>query len=106
MRIQFYLAAKKQLADIHDFIALDSPANAVKVYNGILDDIQRLSVFPQMAKVEEDLKGLGVEFRSLVVLRRYKVVFFIEKDTVYVISVWDCKRNPEDFAEIVKEIVK
>ncbi|HML84625.1 MAG TPA: hypothetical protein PKE52_05640 [Bacteroidales bacterium] len=40
MKIVFYLAAKKQLAEIHDFIALESPAGAVKVYNGILDEIE------------------------------------------------------------------
>lgn len=106
MKIVFYLAAKKQLTEIHDFIALESPAGAVKMYNGILDEIERLIIFPQIAKVEEELKGIGVEFRSLVVFRRYKVVFFKDCDTVFVVSVWDCRRNPEEFAEIIKAIIK
>jgi|GEM_PF-842768 len=105
MTIEFYAAAKRQLVGIHDFIANDSPGGAVRVYNGILDEIERLASFPQIARVEEDLKGLGAEFRSLVVLRRYKVVFFTLNDMVYVVSVWDCRRNPKDFERIVREAI-
>lgn len=99
--IVFYSIAKRQLSEIHDFIAYDSPSNAVKVYNNILDEIEILMSFPQIARQEESLKGLGVEFRSLVVLRRYKVVYFIEEGTVYIFMVWDCRRNPEEFRQSV-----
>jgi plasmid stabilization system protein ParE len=99
--IVFYTIAKTQLIEIHDYIAQDSPANAVKTYNGILDEIEVLMSFPQIARMEESLKGLGVEFRSLVVLRRYKVIYFTEESTVYIFMVWDCRRNSEEFRQSV-----
>jgi plasmid stabilization system protein ParE len=75
--------------------------NAVKVYNGILDEIEVLMSFPQIARIEDSLKGFGVEFRSLVVLRRYKVVYFVEEDVVYIFMIWDCRRNPEKFRQSI-----
>ncbi|MDR2815609.1 MAG: type II toxin-antitoxin system RelE/ParE family toxin [Proteiniphilum sp.] len=60
MKIKFYLAARKQLEDIHDFIARDSKVNAAKVYNGILDEIERLAALPQIARTEDALGGLGL----------------------------------------------
>ncbi len=99
--IVFYDIAKKQLIEIYDFIAQESPVNAVKVYNGILDEIEILMTFPQIARIEDRLNGLRVEFRSLVVLRRYKVVYFTEEDIIYIFMIWDCRRNPEEFRQSI-----
>lgn len=41
-----------------------------------------------------------------------KIVFYLaakkqftKMETVYVISVWDCRRNPDDFKQVIDEII-
>lgn len=58
----------------------------------------RLAAFPYMGKVEHLLSGLSKEYRSLVVHEHYKLIYRVseEEDTVYVVALWDTRRNPQD----------
>lgn len=105
MNIKLLPLAKEQLLNIYDLIAIHSEKAAVGVYNNILDEIERLVIFPHIAKVEQDLSGLEFEFRSLVVLRHYKAVYFIREDVINIAMIWDCRQNPKKFkSKIVKSI--
>lgn len=106
MKIVFLPLAKEQLLNVFDLIAIHSEKAAVKTYNNILDEIDRLIGFPKIAKVEEKLNDLDYEFRSLVVLRRYKVVYFIKESTIFISMIWDCRMNPKDFRNKVVKSLK
>ena len=49
-----------------------------------VDEVQRtnerLSVFPRLGKIEPALRGLKREYRSLVVHKNYKVIYYIDDD--------------------------
>lgn len=47
-----------------------------------------------MASVEQLLDGEPEMFRSLVVLRRYKVIYYVTDETIYVADIWDCRQDP------------
>lgn len=55
-----------------------------------VDEVQRtnerLSVFPRLGKIEPALRGLEREYRSLVVHKNYKVIYYIDDDMVFIAS--------------------
>lgn len=47
-----------------------------------------------MAAIEPLLEDFPQAFRALVVKKHYKVIYYIEKDTIYAVTIWDCRQNP------------
>ncbi|MDR0232131.1 MAG: type II toxin-antitoxin system RelE/ParE family toxin [Dysgonamonadaceae bacterium] len=97
MKVILLPKALSRLDEIFDWIKTTNNENAaVKVYNSILDELEILEKQPEIAAIEPTLEDLPQQFRSLVVNRKYKAVYYIEKqhDTVFVATIWDCRQNP------------
>ena len=63
-----------------------------------VDEVQRtnerLSVFPRLGKIEPALRGLEREYRSLVVHKNYKVIYYIDDEQRYYMrSGHTCRRS-------------
>ena len=71
---------------------------AKRFFVHIWDYDSRLAAFPYMGKVECFLSGSSKEYHSLVVHNHYKLIYRVseEEDTVYVVALWDTRRNPQD----------
>lgn len=102
MKVKFLIAAEEHLDDIYSFIAEKNKQAAIKLYNDFLDEIGRLPDFPQMAAVEPVLINEPQIFRALVVQHNYKVIYYIEGDTIYIAAIWDCRQNPETNEKKIK----
>ena len=103
MKVLWTTFAESQLNDIYDYIQLKNPYAAAEIYNDILDESAMLARFPQMAAIEPLLSEFPEAYRSLVVRRNYKVVYYIDnKTTIYVVAVFDCRQNPEKLKYIIK----
>ena len=95
MKILWLEFAEEDIESIYRFYAEHKSIKAAnKIYNDILDATDSLADFPQMAQIEPDLSDDGEEYRALVVRKHFKVVYFIECDSVYIASIWDCRQNP------------
>lgn len=96
--------AMQRLDEIYDYIFSFSEIAASGIYNEILDELNKLELFPYIGSVEPVLADCGKIFRSLVIMSNYKVIYYVEEDenAVYVATVWDCRQNPEKFREEVK----
>lgn len=72
--------------------------SAGKLMNGIRFDSERLVAFPYLGSLEPRLSHLHLPYRSLVVHNHYKLIYRVseEEDTVYVVALWDTRRNPQD----------
>jgi plasmid stabilization system protein ParE len=103
MTIEWLLGASRSLDEAYEFLETMNPAAATKLYNSIMDDVQRLATMPLMAPVEPWLDKAPQMFRSLVSCKRYKVVYYIEDNTVFIADVWDCRQSPESIKERVAE---
>jgi plasmid stabilization system protein ParE len=104
MKVILLPKALSRLDEIFDWIKITNNENsAAKVYNSILDELEVLERQPKMAAIESILEDLPKQFRSLIVNRKYKAVYYIEeqKDTVFVATIWDCRQNPDN---LTKEI--
>jgi plasmid stabilization system protein ParE len=95
MKVIWLRFAAENLERLYGSLKEFSPKAAATLYNDILDEVAKLGAFPQMAPVESLLAKEPEVFRSLVVCRRYKIVYFIENETVKIVDVWDCRRDPK-----------
>ena len=56
---------------------------------------RRLEQMPEMGLKEPLLEHLNRNYRYVLVLRRYKLVYLYENGTCFILMVWDCRQNPK-----------
>jgi plasmid stabilization system protein ParE len=106
MVIQWTTTARQQLK--HLFGYYQAAANK-QVARRIVGDIEQstdlLATFPLMGAVEPALEGLPSPFRSWVVERRFKVVYYIDEahQKVVIATVFDCRQNPEKLKDEISK---
>ena len=105
MVIKWHPRALKMVRAIHRFYSSKDKKAADKIVKGIFDAVDKLATFPKMAPVEEMLVGFADEYRSLVVRKLFKVVYFINEltDEVVIVMVRDCRRNPEGLKDEISD---
>jgi len=101
MKLIFSDYALMQLEQIYYFLQNQNVNAAIHIHNFILDEIEKLSNFPQMAAIEPELLGFSHIFRSLVVKKRYKVIYYLEKDIIHISAIFDCRQNPKKLRDII-----
>ncbi len=88
--------AFKDLEAIVDYISLDSKVAATAVYTRIKDKITSLVSFPLRGRIVPELQFHNiVTYRELIV-SPWRIIYRIERDAVYILSVFDGRRNIED----------
>lgn len=86
--------ALDELNEIYNYIFEQRSEKAAdKVSNAIVDATERLSKFPQLGGVEEQLNGREKTYRSLIE-GYYKIIYYVEENNVYIALIWDCRQNP------------
>lgn len=86
--------ALDELNEIYNYIFEQRSEKAAdKVSNAIVDATERLSKFPQLGGVEEQLNGRKKTYRSLIE-GYYKIIYYVEENNVYIALIWDCRQNP------------
>lgn len=99
-KIAWFKKAIVDLDNIYNFYSLKNKETAINIHNSILDEIDRLKLFPEMAMPEplfQD-KELGVVYRSLVIKKGlFKVLYFVDGESVVIARIWVCRRNPADY---------
>ena len=69
------------------------------IYNQILKEIEFLKKQPYMAAFEPLLAGRIYLYRSLMVYRLFKVIYYVENDIIIVADIWDCRQDPAKHTE-------
>jgi plasmid stabilization system protein ParE len=88
--------AKKQLKQIFNYyLEVAGRPIAKKIVTDMRNATKPLLIFPQMAAVERALVGYPYIYRSLVVRKIFKIVYKVEDNTIYIITVWNCQQNPD-----------
>ena len=87
--------AKKHLKEIYLFYKENRSLNAaIKVREGIYSSVIPLKIFPLMAPVEIFSTKTDKDYHSLVVSKYFKVVYFIDKENIYISAIFDCRQDP------------
>ncbi len=98
MKIVFTDTALEDLDSIYYF--REQPT-AKRLVRKILEEIKILETYPEAAAPIDDIFSDQIKLiRSLVVAKgKYKILYFAEKEFVYISRIWDCRQNPENIQE-------
>lgn len=75
---------------------------ANKFVQGINDVVVLLEQNPYMGKEEPDFKAYKRNYRSFVEHRNHKIIYYIEKDILYIADIWPNSQNPEGIDKRLK----
>lgn len=88
--------AERDLVEIIEYIADDSPANARSVLRKLKDHAQHLNRYPERGRIVPELKNQGiVQYRELIT-SPWRIIYRISEKKVYVLCVLDERQNVED----------
>ena len=88
--------AEKDLIDIVEYIAEDSPANGLKIFRNIKQKESNLYTFPERSRIVPELNDQGIlQYRELII-SPWRVIYRVLEKKVYVLSVLDSRQNIED----------
>jgi addiction module RelE/StbE family toxin len=90
MNIKWTDQAEDRVYDIASYIALDSVVEAVKWVDKIFNYVKRLENFPESGRVVPELASRQ-DLRELV-FKNYRIIYRIEKTTVYILTVRNYKQ--------------
>lgn len=104
MKVVWTERAAQHLESIYEqyLLLTCSELQASSIYNEILNQSARLSDFPSLGVREILLEDSETKYRSLVVFHgNYKLIYFVEGDTVVISGVWNCRMNPKRLQDYI-----
>ena len=75
---------------------------AERFYEKLLENELRLANNPYMGELEPLLAGRPQNFRSLVVHRHYKLVYYVEAEIIHIVALFDTRRDPASLGDHIK----
>ena len=96
--------AEYDLETIIEYIKTDSVKIAKDIFFEIKDQCNNLSIFPASRRVVPELQQIGVlKYRELI-FKRWRIIYKIENEKVYILIVVDSSRDIEDilFGRLLK----
>ena len=92
-RVRWTEQAATDLTDIIQYIAMDSPPNALKVYKRIRTRADTLKAFPERGHGVPELVELGITNYSELAIPPFRLVYRIDDKTVFVQAIFDGRRD-------------
>ena len=87
--------AQRDLDEIFRYYDTISIKVAIAYSEEIIKAGDLLVFFPEMGPMEPVLCHLGRNYRYILVLRRYKLIYLFEDEVCSILMVWDCRESPE-----------
>ncbi len=88
--------AEHDLELIIEYIAIDSPSNALKVLTKIKKRSEALYSFPERGRIVPELLEFNILQYREIIIDPWRVVYKVIERHVFVMSVLDSRRNIED----------
>lgn len=88
--------AQNDLSSILEYIRRDSPKNARLILKSIKEQAQKLDSFPERGRIVPELRDFGILIYHELIIDRWRVMYKIDADRVYVLAVIDARQNAED----------
>ena len=86
-----------------DYILHEFDVRAVERFQKHTEEWEdSLSQNPQIGKVEPLLANRSQLYRSIVIKKLNKLIYYIENDTIIIADFWDTRREPHEQANQIK----
>jgi toxin ParE1/3/4 len=95
-RVEWVSVAELELKQIINYIAIDSPGNALQILRKIRQKAYSLYTFPERGRIIPELQAHGISIYRELIEGPWRIAYRITDTTVYVLSVIDSRRNVED----------
>lgn len=103
MIIRWSYKAQKQQDAVADYIFGEFGELALRKFYQKIDKVEeKLVEFPELGKLEPLLAHRKKEYRSIVLTKKNKLVYTIDKDYICVHALWDTRREPKKQASKLK----
>jgi toxin ParE1/3/4 len=88
--------AEYDLEEIIEYIKTDSIEVARNIFFEIKEQCNNLSSFPTSRRIVPELQYIGIlRYRELI-YKRWRIVYKVENERIYILIVIDSSRNIED----------
>jgi toxin ParE1/3/4 len=88
--------AENDLINIIEYISVDSPQNALKIFIKIKQKASNLYTLPERGRIVPELQSQGIfQYRELVI-PPWRLIYRIAEREIFVLSVIDSRQNVED----------
>jgi toxin ParE1/3/4 len=94
--VKWAAVAQKDLKQIIEYIARESPGNALQILGESKQKTSDLYTLPDRGRVVPELKDQGIDIYREIIVPPWRIVYRIVDSTVFVVSVIDSRRNVED----------
>jgi plasmid stabilization system protein ParE len=95
-KIIWAVVAENDLKEIIEYIATDSPVNALKILKRIKQKASSLYTLPERGRIVPELQDQGIlQYRELIIPPR-RIIYRISEMKINILSVVDGRKNVED----------
>ena len=95
--------AENDLREIIEYIATESPDNALKILKKIKQKTSSLYTLPERGRIVPELQDQGILLYRELIIPPWRIIYRISEMKVYVLSVLDARQNVEDI--LLKRII-
>ncbi|NLV25108.1 MAG: type II toxin-antitoxin system RelE/ParE family toxin [Deltaproteobacteria bacterium] len=95
-RAEWAAVAQQDLKQIIDHIAMDSPGNALTIFQEIREKAANLHLFPDRGRVVPELQDQGIHLYRELIITPWRIIYRISDTAVFVLSIINSRRNVED----------
>lgn len=88
--------AEKDLKNLIEYVAEESPQNALKRLTEIRQNASGLYTLPERGRVAPELEDQGIPLYRERIIAPWRLIFRISGQEIFVLSVIDSRRNVED----------
>lgn len=103
MTIHWHKRAAAQLHQVEDYVLRDF---GERIRQEFMDEIEQavlaLADTPTMGKLDPLFSHRKLAYRSIIVRRLNKIVYYIKGDTLHIAAFWDTRREPKNQAKQTK----
>lgn len=100
MRLLWTPLAIMRHRQIYDYLATNfGRRSAIKYIKDVAKIEKMLIKNPFIGSREKLLDDNNIEYRSLNINDINKIVYYIDKQNIYIVSIWNMRRNPEYLAK-------
>lgn len=95
--------AENDLREIIEYIATESPDNALKILKKIKQKTSSLYTLPERGRIVPELQDQGILLYRELIISPWIIIYRMSEMKVYVLSVLDARQNVEDI--LLKRII-
>ena len=96
MQVIWNTEATRQLDLLIDYVGQEFGQRAMQnLYDRLLSYEPLLAANPGLGRKEPLLEGHPKGFRSIVVHRYCKLIYYVEEDGLHIADLWDTRREPD-----------